>query len=304
MISVAGLRPGGPGDGASERHRSGRILDRDFHANRGALGIDGRRYFPDVADGGHVRTRDQRQRYAAAIQIAKEHRFIDIEDGVALAVLRQRENRLGRLHDLPDLEASRGNHTRSAGVQFGIAKRIAGPSQLRLRRFKRAFCGSQLLLRLIEGDAGGEAVRQEIALPVKGRLRHAQLGLRRGHSCGRGVKIGLLLGRIEPGQDVAGIDVGADIHQAREHAPADTKREVGAETGLDFAGQRHGSLSVLRLHDFGVHERGALDGGDGAVIAGTQRRRQQHERECGTHRPRNGRRGRTGDKMVHGGLLL
>ena len=53
---------------------------------------------------------------------------------------------------------------------------------------------------------------REIALPVKGRLRHAQLGLRRGHTCGRGVKIGLLLGRIEPCQNVAGIDVGADVH--------------------------------------------------------------------------------------------
>ena len=99
-----------------------------------------------------------------------------------------------------------------------------------------------------------------MALPIKGRLRHAQLGLRRGHTRGRGVKLGLLLGRIEPGQEVAGIDVGADIHQAREHAPAHTKGEVGAETRLDLAGQREGSLSVLRLHNFGVHERGTLDG--------------------------------------------
>ena len=128
--------------------------------------------------------------------------------------MRQREDRLGRLHDLSKLKASRGNHARRAGVQFGIAERLAGSSQLRFRRFQRALCGSQLLLRLIVGDAGREAARQEVALPVKGRLRHAQLSLRRGHACGRGVKIGLLLGRIEPGQKVAGIDVGADIHQA------------------------------------------------------------------------------------------
>ena len=153
--------------------------------------------------------------------------------------MRQRENRLGRLHDLPDFKASRGNHTRRAGVQFGIAERLAGPSQLRFRRFKRALCGSQLLLRLVVGDAGGEAARRdERGLPVKRRLRHAQLGFRRSHPCGRGVKLGLLLGRIEPGQEVAGIDVGADIHQPREHASADPKREVGAEAGLDFAGQR------------------------------------------------------------------
>ena len=139
-------------------------------------------------------------------------------------------------------------------------------------------------------------LEEQMALPVKGRLRHAQLSLRRGHSCGRGVKIGLLLGRIEPGQEVAGIDVGADINQAREHAPAHTKGEVGAETGLDFAGQREASLAIPRLHEFGVHQRGALDRGGGAVIAGTQRRRQQRKRECGTHGPWNGPRGRMGEE--------
>ena len=210
---------------------------------------------------------------------------------------------MGRLHDLPEFKASRGNHTRRAGVQFGIAERLAGSSQLRFRRFKRALCGSQLLLRLVVGDAGGEAAREQGALPIKGRLRHAQLSLRRGYACGCGVKIGLLLGRIEPGQEVAGIDVGADIHQAREHAPADTKGEVGAEAGLDLAGQRHGGLSVSRLHKLGVHQRGTLDRSGGAVIAGTQWRRQKRERDCGTHVPRNGHRRRMGNGMGHAGLL-
>ena len=204
----------------------------------------------------------------AVLHIAKEHRFRDIEDGVALAILRQREDRLGRLHDLPDFKASRGNHTRRAGVQFSIAERLAGSSQLRFRRFKRALCGSQLLLRLVVGDARGEAARDERALPIKGRLRHAQLSLRCGHPCGRGIKIGLLLGRIEPGQEVAGIDVGADIHQPLEHASAHPEREVGAEAGLDLAGQRRGSLSVPRLHKLGVHQCGALHRSGGAVIAG------------------------------------
>ena len=39
---------------------------------------------------------------------------VDIEDGVPLAILRQRENRLGRLHDLADFQTSRGNHARRA----------------------------------------------------------------------------------------------------------------------------------------------------------------------------------------------
>ena len=151
-----------------------------------------------------------------------------------------------------------------------------------------------MLLRLVVGCAGGEAARQEIALPVKGRLRHAQLGLRRGYPCGRGIKFGLLLGRIKPGQEVAGIDVGAHVHQAREHAPAHTKGEVGAETRLDLAGERERSLSVLRLHNFGVYERGTLRRIGGAVVAGAQWRRQKRDRECGIHVPQNGQGGRMG----------
>ncbi len=119
-------------------------------------------------------------------------------------------------------------------------------------------------------------------MPVDGRLRHAQLGLRCGYPCGRGVKIGLLLGRIEPGQEVAGIDVDPDIHQAREHAPAHAKGEVGAEAGLDLAGQCHGGLSVPRLHKLGVHQRGPLDGSGGVVIAGTQGGARSASADCGT----------------------
>ena len=174
----------------------------------------------------------------AALHVAEEHQFRDIEDGVALAVLRQREDRLSRLHDLPNLEISRGNHTRSAGVQFSIVERFAGRSQLRFRQFKRALCGSQLLLRLVVGDAGGEAGRDEIGLPIKRGFGHAQLGLRRGNTRGRGIKLGPLLGRIESGQEVAGIDVGADVHKPLEHASAHPERQVGTEAGLDLAGQR------------------------------------------------------------------
>jgi hypothetical protein len=106
-------------------------------------------------------------------------------------------------------------------------------------------------------------------------LRHVQLSLRCGYASGCGVKIGLLLGRIEPGQKVAGIDVGPDIHQARSDASAHTKGEVGAEASLDLAGQCHSRMSVARLHKFGAYQRGTLDRSVGALIAGTQWRSQQ-----------------------------
>jgi len=93
------------------------------------------------------------------------------------------------------------------------------------------------------------------------------------------------------------------IHQAREHAPAHTKGEVGAEAGLDLAGQCHGRLSVARLHKLGADQRGALDRSGGALIAGTQWCSQKRERDCGTHGPRNGHCRRTGNDVVHGRLL-
>jgi len=94
--------------------------------------------------------------------------------------------------------------------------------------------------------------------------------------------------------------VGADIHQAREHAPAHTKGEVGTETGLDFAGQRYGSMAILRLHELCVHHCRTLDRSGGAVIAGAKRRRQQGEREYGAQRARISRHGQAMDGMVHG----
>jgi hypothetical protein len=64
---------------------------------------------------------------------------------------------------------------------------------------------------------------------------------------GRCIDIGLLLDRIEPSQHVTGLDVDADIGEPRDDAAAYPKGEVGTETGLDLAGQRHSTLSIERL---------------------------------------------------------
>ena len=99
------------------------------------------------------------------------------------------------------------------------------------------------------------------------------------HRCGRGIDVGLLLGRIEQSQDFASLDVSADIDIAREHTSADAEREVGAETGLDFAGQGDGGLSVARLHDLRAHDRGARDGSSGMIVAATQRDCDKRDRQ-------------------------
>ena len=86
----------------------------------------------------------------ALIEVAEENCFIDVEYSVAVTVLGEAEYRLTRLHHLTDLETSRRDHTRCTGAQFGIAKRIFGRAQPRVRGFERAFCNSQSFLRLIE----------------------------------------------------------------------------------------------------------------------------------------------------------
>jgi hypothetical protein len=123
-------------------------------------------------------------------------------------------------------------------------------------------------------------------------LGHAQLRLRRGEPCGRGIKLGLLLGRIESRKNVTAVNTGTDIYQPRNHAATDPKREVGAVARLDFAGQRERSLSVLRLHNFGAYERGTLHRIGGVVVAGAQWRRQKRDREYGIPMPQQ--RGRMG----------
>ena len=109
-------------------------------SNRRALRIDGRRHFPDVTGGRDTRVREECHGDVTGVVIAKENRFVHIEDSVAIAILRQGEYRLSRLHHLADLKTSRGNHARGPGAQFGIAKRVFRCAQLRLGRFKRSFC--------------------------------------------------------------------------------------------------------------------------------------------------------------------
>src|SRR5208283_5453836 len=162
-------------------------------------------------------------------------------DRITVAVLRQGEDWLSCLHHLTGLETARGNHARGAGAELGVAERIVRRAQLSLRGLKGAFGAAQRFLRLIEGHLGGETVDEQGLLPIKVRLCYAQLGLRRSFRGGRGINIGLLLGRIEPRQDVASIDVGADIDKAREDAATYAKREIGAKTRLNFAGKSHRS---------------------------------------------------------------
>jgi hypothetical protein len=76
------------------------------------------------------------------------------------------------------------------------------------------------------------------------------------------------------------LDMGTDIDIARDHTSADAEREVGAETGLDFASQGDGGLSVARLHDLCTHDSSARDGSSCMIIAATQRDCDKRDRKA------------------------
>ena len=214
----------------------------------------------------------------------KKHRFADVEYGVALAILRQGEDGLCRLHDLADFQMAFRDDARHTCAKLGVAEIIFRRSQLCIGGFKRALCASQLFLRLVKRNTRREAIGEQSILAVKRRLRDAQSEIRRDDSRACCVDIGLLFGRIDRGQQLASIDVRADIDETRDHPSADAKGELGLETGLQLAGQRYRTLMLLGAHDVGAHEFRWLCRTGGTVSATAERRhkceRQHNGRGC------------------------
>jgi hypothetical protein len=122
-------------------------------------------------------------------------------------------------------------------------------------------------------------------LPIKGRLCHEQLRVRCGDRRRCGVNFGPLLDRIDSRQDIAGIYMSADIDPPFDDAPADSKREIGTETRLDFTSQRQRILPILRMNDRGAHESCTCDRGGRLIAAGAQRQCRQRESQRGAKPP-------------------
>ena len=59
-----------------------------------------------------IAIRKQREDYLVVFRFPKEDRFVHVENGVAIAILRQGKGWLSRLYNLADLEVARGNHAR------------------------------------------------------------------------------------------------------------------------------------------------------------------------------------------------
>ena len=101
-----------------------------------------------MADRCHVRVGNEPQSHQAAVQFTKEE-FVHIEHGLALAILRQAEHRLGHLNDLANLEIARGDDTSGASAKLGISESVLRGAELCFCCFERALGAAQSFLGLI-----------------------------------------------------------------------------------------------------------------------------------------------------------
>ena len=205
--------------------------------------------------------------------------FIKGENRVARSVLRQSESRLRRLRHLPRFDIARGDHAGMAGAQFGMRQGVLGRHDLRLGGVERTGRRALGALREIEGRLGGVAVGEQGFLAGEGgvglmhrRLRAGQPGLSR-------PQIGLLLGRVEPGEHVVRGDMLADIGLALDHPPADTEGQIALNLRPHGPGQGDEAVVGLRLDPLGHHrERRARRLGRFFAAGGERENRQQ---QCG-----------------------
>ena len=109
-------------------------------------------------------------------------------------------------------------------------------------------------------------------LPFERRYVLLEHGFGGGDGGVGGVEIGLGGDGIEPRQNLAGLDMLADIDLALDHAAGDAERQVGADAGGDFAGQRNRRRILGGVRRRHAHrQRRALD--DMRRVAGAEPRR-------------------------------
>ena len=98
-----------------------------------------------------------------------------------------------------------------------------------------------------------------------------------GHGGLRPFEIGLLLGRIDSREHVAGIDMRPDIDQSLRHTTTDAERQFGAHARLHVAGERDPGLATFELDDFGADQGRRLRRGRGSIFATRERQRGAHQ---------------------------
>ena len=175
----------------------------------------------------------------------------DVEDRVAAVLARHPEDHLARLHDLAGLGAARGDRAGAVGVELGPAQPVLGDVELRLGGVDPRLNGVEGLARLVVAHPGGPAVLEQRLLALVVVLGLDQLPARGRQLRARRPQRVLVVLRIEPGDDLTGGHLVADVHQPLDQPPADAEGEVDLGFRLDGAGQRDGLAAgqLLDGHD-------------------------------------------------------
>ena len=223
-----------------------------------------------------------------------DHLGRHVEHGVAPVLAGETHDHLAGLHDLAGLGPDLGHHALGIGVQLGEAHLVLGEAKLRLDRRDLGACRLARLPGPFVDRTRREAALLELALALILVLGLARLPLGRGQVGFRRTERVLLVLRIEPADQLSGLDPVADIDAALDHAPAQAEGEPRLVLGLDPAGEHH------------RHACGALldgHGADGADLGLCFLLGLHHRRPATAPSPataRNAARGHAGRRIVMG----
>ncbi len=277
-----------PGDGRAEAHLGGRADQPDLDLEGAGDRVRLRRHLAHPADRPDVAVEGQEDLDLGVGRSAVHDLRRHVEDRVAAVLACHAVNHLAGLDDLAGLGAARGDRAGAVGMELGPAQPVLGDVELGLGGVDPRLDRLQRLARLVVADPGRPAVPQQglLALVVVRGLDQLPLGGRElGARRAQGVLV--VLG-VEPGDDLTGIDLIADVHQPLDQPPADAEPEVDLVLRLDGAGQRDG-LAAAQLLDRHDANRADLRGGRlllGAACGEEQaRQRAQGTGEGGRHGP-------------------
>ena len=173
-----------------------------------------------------------------------DHLRRHVEDGVAPALAGQPDDHLAGLHHLARLRADRGHHPLGIRVQLGEADLVFREPELRLRRLDLRPHRLPRLPRPLVDRPRREAALLELALALILVLGLAGLALGGGEiGLRRAQRVELVL-RIEPADQLAGLDCVARAHTPLDHPPGKPEGQPDLVLGLDPARQHDGDARL------------------------------------------------------------
>ena len=208
-----------------------------------------------------------------------------VDDDLGLALVRERDDRLARGHDLADLEAQGRDNTAARRAQRGVLQLVACEFELPRLRLGGGLGGLCIALRVLFVGFADRPVELQPLESLTVRLGLLRLGEGRGQLLLRGLHCESVVNVVEHSEHVAFAHDSAHVHATLDDLAADTERLLDFVTGL------HGADVAMRHARFAVSDFDGADGpqhfGGGLVAARGQRR----DERCND--------GHQGDRRLH-----